>query len=486
MGDSLKQKMISAVVWSTVEKSGQQLIQFLAGIVLARLLMPEDFGVMGIIMIFVALSMIMVESGFGQALIRRANVTASDYSSVFYFNLISAVLIYLILFLCAPLIAAFFHQHQLTLLVRVMSLVLIVNALYLIPYAQLGRELDFKTISRVNIISISAGAALGILVAFFQFGVWSLVVQQSVYHVVKLFLLHLTVGWHPKAKFDFGIIRSLWSFSLNILFTSIVNILFNNLFLIILGRSYSKNETGQFAQGNKLSETFSYTFQSIFAGSTFALFSRLQDDISRLGRILGEMIRRTALITIPVVCILIAAASSLVPLLWTEKFLPAVEYFRLMSLASLLTPFYIMNINALNARGKSKKTMTIELIKKAIILIGIIAMYQWGIRYMLMAFVAGSLLSYPVSVWYVKKELNRSFRQQIADVLPGLITGAVTGFAAVTFNIVETSYWLKLTLQLSVSSMIYLIIIRIFFRQLYDKFTIFAAKHIHFFKKTLP
>jgi O-antigen/teichoic acid export membrane protein len=484
MGDTLKQKMISAVVWSTVEKSGQQVIQFLAGIVLARLLVPEDFGVMGIIMIFVALSMILVESGFGQALIRRINVSETDYSSVFYFNLITAAVIYLILFLIAPFIAAFFHQSQLTLLIRVMSLVVIVNAFYLIPYAQLGRALDFKTISRVNVISVSTGAVAGIVTAFLHFGVWSLVVQQSVYHVVKMFLLYITVGWKPSGIFDFGIIRSLWSYSLKILFTSIVNILFNNLFLIILGRSYSKAEAGQFAQGNKLSETFSYTFQSIFAGSTFALFSRLQDDIPRLGRILGEMIRRTALVTIPVVAVLIAAAPSLIPLLWTEKFLPAVMYFQLMSMASVLAPFYIMNINALNARGKSGKTMAIELIKKAIIVTGILLLYRWGIVYMLIAFVAGSLLAYPVSVWFVKKELNRSVRKQTADLLPGLITGVVLGLTAATFNLLHLNIWLTLLLQLTVASLLYLGIIGLFFRELFDKFITFVAKHISFFKKT--
>lgn len=485
MGDTLKQKMISAVVWSAVEKSGQQIIQFLAGIVLARLLVPEDFGIMGIIMIFVALSMVLVESGFGQALIRTANISQKDYSSVFYFNLITAAVIYLILFLTAPLIAVFFHLSQLILLIRVMSLIIIVNAFYLIPYAQLGRELDFKTISRVNVISVSAGAISGIVAAFLRFGVWSLVIQQAVYHVVKMLLLFIYVRWKPTGNFSLDIIRKLWNYSINILLVSIVNIIFNNLFIIILGKYNSKAEAGQFAQGNKLSETFSYTFQSIFAGSTFALFSRLQDDIPRLGRILGEMIRRTALITIPVICVLIAVANSLIPILWTEKFLPAVAYFRLMSLAALLAPFYIMNINALNARGKSGKTMTIELIKKAMIIAGIVLLYRWGIFFMLIGFVAGSLLAYPVSVWFVRKELNRSVRKQMSDLLPGLITGVVLGTIVASFNLLAFNYLTTIMIQLCVASVLYLVIIRLYFRELFDKFITFVSKQISFFKKTV-
>ncbi|OJX91670.1 MAG: hypothetical protein BGP01_02255 [Paludibacter sp. 47-17] len=484
MGDSLKQKMISAVAWSTIEKFGQQVLQFLAGLVFARLLMPEDFGVMGIIMIFVAVSLVLVESGFGQALIRKTDIDSNDYTSVYYFNLATAVAVYLVLFFLAPLIADFFHQDSLVALIRVMSLVIIVNAFYLIPYAQLGRAMDFKTISKVNIIAITGGAVAGITVAFLDFGVWSLVVQQSVYHLLKMMLLHLSVQWQPTGKFSFSIIQNLWDYSLKILFTSLVNVLFNNLFVIILGRSYSKAEAGQFSQGNKLSETFSYTFQSIFAGSTFALFSQLQHDIPRFGRILGEMHRRTALVTIPVVSILIAVASPLITLLWTDKFQPAVIYFQMMSIASVLAPFYTMNLNALNAKGKSGQTMAIELFKKVLIAAGIVLLYRQGIVYMLLAFTIGSLLAYPVSVYFVKKELRLSFRQQIGFLLPGIATAIVTGGAAALIRLLLPLPTVALlAVQGSVAMALYLIIVRLFFRSLFDKFLTFAGNYIPVLKK---
>lgn len=484
MSDSLKQKMISAVAWSTIEKFGQQVLQFLAGLVFARLLMPEDFGVMGIIMIFVALSLILVESGFGQALIRKTNITPDDYTSVYYFNLATAVVLYCVLFILAPFIAGFFHQVQLTVLIRVMSLVLIINAFYLIPYAQLGRALNFKTISKVNIIAITGGALAGIGVAFLDFGVWSLVVQQSVYHLLKMMLLHIAVRWQPTGKFRFTIIRGLWNYSLKILFTSLINVLFNNLFVIILGRSYSKAEAGQFSQGNKLSETFSYTFQSIFAGSTFALFSQLQSDIPRFGRILGEMNRRTALVTIPVVSVLVAVASPLITLLWTDKFQPAVIYFQLMSMASLLAPFYVMNLNALNAMGKSGQTLAIELIKKLLIVAGIFLLYRQGIVFMLLAFVAGSVLAYPVSVVFVKKELKVSFRRQIGFILPGLATGMLTAGAAVLVQLLlHWSPFPLLLVQGTVALVVYLLIIRIFFNSLFAKFITFAGNYVPVLKK---
>ncbi|MDX9748013.1 MAG: lipopolysaccharide biosynthesis protein [Paludibacter sp.] len=484
MGDQLKQKMISAVAWSTIDKFGQQILQFIAGLVFARLLMPADFGLMGIVMIFVAISLILVESGFGQALIRKTDISPNDYTSVYYFNLVTAILLYSILFLLAPLISEFFHQSQLVEMIRVVSLVIVVNAFYLIPYAQLGRAMNFKTISTVNLISVTCGALAGIGVALFDFGVWALVIQQSVYHLVKMLLLQVVVSWQPTGKFRFSIIRDLWNYSVKILFTSLVNVIFNNLFIIILGRSYSKAEAGQFSQGNKLSETFSYTFQSIFAGSTFALFSQLQNDIPRFGRILGEMIRRTSLVTIPVISVLIVLASPLITFLWTDKFQPAVIYFQLMSMASVLTPFYVMNLNALNARGKSGQTMAIELIKKLLIVVGIFLLYKQGIVFMLFAYVVGSLLAYPVSVLFVKNEFQLSFRNQIGFLLPGLATGLITAGVAMLLQLALPWSALPLLIaQGSVSLVVYLIIIRIFFRSLFDKFLTFTAKYIPVLKK---
>jgi O-antigen/teichoic acid export membrane protein len=483
MGDALKQKMISAVTWSTIEKTGQQLLQFLAGIIFARLLVPEDFGIMGIVMIFVAVSMILVESGFGQALIRKEKIGNDDYTTVFYFNLVTALLLYVLLFATAPLIAEYFHQQYLISIIRVMSIAVVINAFYLIPYAQLGRALDFKLISKVNISSTTGGVIAGVVAAFAGAGVWALVAQQSVYHLLRMMIMHSVVKWKPTGQFRFGIIRGLWDYSLKILFTSLTNILFNNLFIIILGRSYSRAEAGQFAQGNKLSETFNFTFQSIFAGSTFALFSQVQSDIARMGRILGELIKRTALITIPVISVLIAAASPLITLIWTDKFQPAVIYFQLVSLASILTPFYVMNLNALNARGKSGKTMAIELIKKALIVICIFVLYQYGIVYMLAAYLIGSLLAYPVSVWFIRKELQQPVLRQLSNLVPGITTGLILGGIAGFINQLQLSVLATLTLQFSSVSILYLLIVRLFYRSLFDK-AIGYIRTAHPFKKS--
>lgn len=484
MGDNLKEKMINAVAWTTFDRFGQQIIQFLSGLVFARVLFPEDFGIMGIIMIFVAISLIVVESGFGHALIRKSDINNSYYTTVYYFNLSSAFLLYILLFTTAPLIAGFFHMPKLIELIRVMSLVVMINASYLIPYVQLSRALNFKLISKISVVSVIGGSGAGVIAAISGAGIWSLIILQSVNHLLKMILYNLAVNWKPTGSFQFSIIRELWKFSLNILFTSLLNVIFNNLFIIILGRSYSKAEAGQFSQGNKLSETFSYTFQAIFASSTFSLFSQLQNDIPRFGRVLGELTRRTALVTIPLVAILIAVATPLITLIWTEKFLPAVIYFQLMGIASILAPFYVMNINALNARGKSGKTMTIEIIKKAIIITGILLLYHEGIVTMLIAFVVGSLSGYPASAWFIRNELHQPFFRQLGNLIPGILTGIATGAVAAFTYQPSLPPEQTLVIQFTAAGIVYGLIIRFFFRSLFDKFQGFIlSKAALLFKK---
>lgn len=482
MGDSLKKKMVSAVAWSTLEKFGQQVLQLLAGMVFARILFPEDFGIMGISMIVVTLSMILVESGFGQALIRKPDVNQDDYTSVFFVNLALAVLLCALLYVSSPFIAAFFHQPQLIPLIRVLSCIILINAFYLIPYAQLGRAMKFKTISGINLISIFTGSVAGIGAALFHMGVWSLVVQQTTFHVLRGLILWIVVRWKPVGRFRFNTIRHLGSFSLQILITSLINVLFNNLFLILLGRTSSKAEAGQFSQGNKLADTFSFTFQSIFAGSTFSLFSQLQNDTERLGRILGEMIRRTSIVTIPIVATLIAMAPSLITLLWTEKFLPAVVYFQWMSLAALFAPFYLMNINALNARGKSRKTMLIEIIKKVMIVTGMVLLYQEGVQLMIVSFTVGSLLAYPVSVWFVARELKMPFLQPFTNIVPGVLTALAIAVPTALIQYFAWSEIATLAMQVLVSVLLYLLIVYFFFRTLFHQFLDFLRRNISFIK----
>jgi len=485
MGDNLKQKTLSAFTWTTIDRFGQQAVQLIIGIILARLLSPGDYGLMGMVMIFAALSYVLVDSGFGQALIRKTEADETDYNSVFYFNIGISLVLYVVLYFLSPAIANFFKQPELILVNRITFLAIIFNAFYLVPYSKLGKILDYKTIAKVNIISVSLSGSLGVVLAFLHYGVWALVVQQVSYHFFRMVFFYLFVRWKPKLIFSFRVIRSFWKFSIHLLNTSILNIIFNYLFVIILGKFYKKSEVGYYTQGNKLSETFNFTFQSILLGSTFSLFSHIQHDEDRFRRIFGELSSKISIITFPIILCLIAAGKPLIEIVWSAKFLPSVPYFRLLCLASLFLPLYTLNISALNARGQSRITFRIEMIKKILILIAIFITFSQGIIPMLWGYAAANIAAYFLSIFYIKTELKHSLKQQIMAFSQSLGWGIILGIMVASLSLlIKPSYFL-LPVQIILAAAFYLLIIRFFYRELYEKGMVFLKSHIPSVKQGL-
>src|SRR5665647_482285 len=225
MGDDLKKKMVSALTWTMVDRFGQQAVQFVIGLILAHLLSPTDFGLLGMVMVFAGLSYVLVESGFGQALIRKQDANETDFNTIFYFNIFTSLLLYLILFFLTPAIAQFFNQPQLILLGRIVFLAILFNALYLVPLTKLNKDMNFKVMAKVNIFSTVLSGICGVVLAFMHYGVWALVAQQVLYHFFRMSTFHLSVKWKPQWLFSFGVIRNFWKFSINLLGTSILNVL---------------------------------------------------------------------------------------------------------------------------------------------------------------------------------------------------------------------------------------------------------------------
>jgi O-antigen/teichoic acid export membrane protein len=207
MGDNLKQKMVGALTWSSIDRFGQQAIQLIIGMILSRLLSPDDFGLLGLVMIFSALSFVLVESGFGQALIRKTDVNETDYNTIFYFNISASFFLYVILFFISPFIAAFFEEPKLTFICRILFTAIIFNSFYLIPLSKLGRVLDYKTIAKVNLISTILSGVVGVAIAVAGFGVWALILQQVSYHFLRMVFFHFFVKWKPAFLFSFKVIR---------------------------------------------------------------------------------------------------------------------------------------------------------------------------------------------------------------------------------------------------------------------------------------
>lgn len=479
MGDNLKQKMIGALAWSTIDRFGQQAVQLVIGMILARLLSPDDYGLLGMVMIFAALSFVLVESGFGQALIRKTDATETDYNTIFYFNIGVSILLYILLFFLAPHIAIFFNQPQLVSISRVIFIAILFNAFYLVPFSKLGKAMDFKSLAKINLLSTVGSGLIGIIMAFLDYGVWSLVVQQVMYHFLRMISFHLFVKWRPSALFSFSVIRNFWKFSIHLLGTSVLNVIFNYLFVIILGKFYHRSEVGYYTQGNKLSETFNFTFVSILVGSTYSIFSQIQNDDERFRRIFREIAQKTAIVTFPIMLGLIAAATPLVDVAWSDKFLPSVPYFQLLCLASLFSPLYTLNISALNSRGESKVTFRLEIIKKILILISLGITFSFGIFTMLWGYAIASIISYLISIVYLKKSLNHYIKHQIQDFSQSLGIGLLIAAVLHFINFIPLPNIFLLCIQILSAASIYLIIIRYLYVDLFRKGVLFVKNKFH-------
>jgi len=309
MGDNLKQKMLSALTWTTVDRFGQQIVQFVIGLILARLLSPTDYGLLGMVMIFAAMSYVLVESGFGQALIRKQDATETDYNTIFYFNIFTSLLLYSVLFFSTPAIAHFFKQPLLIPLGRVVFLAIFFNAFYLVPFTKLVKEMNFKVVAKVNIFSTIVSGIGGVILAFMHYGVWALVTQQVLYQFVRMSTFYIAVKWKPQWLFSFDVIRTFWKFSIHLLGTSILNVIFNNLYVLLLSRFYPIKQVGYYTQANKLSETFNFSFQVVLVGSTYSLFTQIQNDDDRFRRIFRGITQKTSIVTFPIMLVLIAVAN---------------------------------------------------------------------------------------------------------------------------------------------------------------------------------
>ncbi|MBN2765260.1 MAG: lipopolysaccharide biosynthesis protein [Paludibacteraceae bacterium] len=469
MGDNLKEKMVGALKWSTVDRLGQQAVQFAIGMILARLLTPEDFGLMGLVMIFAALSYVLVESGFGQALIRKNDTNELDYNTVFYSNVVIALFLYFILFFLSPLIANFFEQPDLLLICRVMFIAIIFNSFYLVPYAKLGKVLDYKKIAIVNVVSSFASGILGIVIAIVYKNVWALVIQQVAYHFFRMILFYYTVNWKPVKIFSFSVLKAFFPFTVNLLFTSILNVLFNNLFIVILGKFYPKSEVGYYVQGNKLNETVSFTIQSVLLGSTFSMFSQIQNDDERFRRIFRELSNKVSLTTLPFLLALIASASQFVVIIWSDLYIDSVLYFQLLCLAALFIPLYTLNISALNARGLSKITMLIESTKRILILVMILLTFNFGIVYMLIGYIFSSYIAYFMSLLFIRKEIKYYFKYQRSDMLKNIILSLLMFLVVYSANYIDINIYLKFILQIVSGLSFYLIYLRMFYSEFLNK-----------------
>ncbi len=378
--DALKKKTKTGLLWNSFEKISVKVASFILNIVLARLLTPHDYGVIGLLSVFIAFSNIFMESGFLKGLIQKKDRTEIDFSTTFVFNLVISIIIYLILFFLAPVVASFYDNPKLVMFERVLFISIILNALTIVPSARLQINIDFKKIAIINLISIILSGTCGIICAHNGLGPWALIFQNLIY-TLSLVFLYWTVGkWIPKLKFSWDSFNSLFKFSSKLLITGILSTAILNVYNLFIGKKYDSSSLGYYTRAQQFPDVTLGTLASVLNSSTFPLMSSLQNDQSNLFLVFKKMIKLTSMLIFPSMLGLAAISNTLIIVLLTDKWTVSAGYLFWLSLSYMFAPLEILNLNLLNAIGRSDLNLKLDLIKVPIIIISMIITFPISIK----------------------------------------------------------------------------------------------------------
>lgn len=379
--DNLKQKAFSGILWKFVEQASIGIVGFVISIVLARLLTPSDYGLIGMLAVFIALSNTLIDSGFASALIQKKNRTDLDLNTVFYFNIFISIVCYTILFFCAPLIAAFYKTPLLVTILRVLGLNLILGSFNSIQRTQLTIKIDFKTTTKVSFTGSVAGGIIGIILAYTGLGVWALVAQTITNTIFASIVLWFSSKWRPSFIFSFTSLKALFSYGSKLMIAGIYAITLNNLYNIIIGKYYQTKELGVYTRAYQLPELISGTLNSVINSVTFPLLSSINDDRKRMISVYSRMLSMTAFIIFPVMTLLAILSHSFVSVLLTEKWIAVVPLMQWLCFARMMTPINAINLNILKASGRSDLFLWADLAKLPLYVLNMIITIPMGIKY---------------------------------------------------------------------------------------------------------
>ncbi len=423
---SLKDKAIKGVFWSSIERFGNQGIQFGIGLILARLLLPEDYGLLGMILVFISLAQVFVEGGFPAALIRKNDPNDEDYSTVFWFNLMVALFCYTLLFLLAPFIADFFDEQKLINLTRIVALNIIINSFGIIQKTILTKDLNFKSQATINLSSILLSGLIGVYCAYNGYGVWALVIQNISRNIFMSFAFWFSTNWRPKLIFSKIAFKELFSFGSNLLFSALINAVSENLFSIIIGKLYNAKSLGYYTRANQFQKLPVSSIYGAISVVSYPVLSELQSNEDQLREGYKSMIKLIAFTLFPIMIILIAIAEPMIHLILTDKWLPSVPILQILCIVGAFYPLHAINLDILKIKGRSDLFFKLEVIKQVLNVSMILICYKWGVIGLVWGSVVLNFVCYYINSFFSKILVNYSFFSQIKDLFPFAFIATIT------------------------------------------------------------
>lgn len=464
---NLKQQTKKGLYWSALGNFANQGMRFTFGIILARLLSPDAYGIIGMLSIFICIISAFIDCGFSQALVVKSDRTQKDFSTEFWFNIGVGAISYLILFILSPYIAYFYNMPILSPILKVIGIGIIINSLCIVQSAQFAIRLDFKTPAKISITTQLVSGVIGIIMAYYGYGVWALVFQQIGAGILNAVLLWILAGWRPTVEFSKNSFNYLWGYGSKVLGSSLIQQIYDNLYPMVIGKYFSSEQLGLYSRANAFAALPSTNLSGILGGVTFPILSKLNNSQERLFSVYKRMIRCTAFLVFPLMIGMAAIADPLVKLLLNEQWNGCIIMLQILCCALIWQPLSFLQLNVLKSIGRTDIILKLEMMKRSVGLITIFVSIPFGVIGMCWGFVVFYIYCFTLNTIYTSKTLNVSFVRQIKDILPILLNALLMGFIVyISTLLLETSLLFILIMCLLIGCIYYFVSSNLFMKQL--------------------
>lgn len=450
--------VISNFLWRFAERCGAQLVTFIVSIVLARILSPNDYGTIALVTVFITILQVFIDSGLSTALIQKKDADDLDFSSVFYFNFVVCIILYLLMFFSAPYIAKFYNDLSLTPIIRVISLTLIISGVKGVQQSYVSRNMLFKRFFFSTLGGTIFSAVLGIAMAYAGFGVWAIVFQQLSNNTIDTLILWITVKWRPVKKFSWLRLKNLLSFGWKLLASSLLDTVYNNLRNMIIGKLYTSADLAFYNQGDKFPKLIVTNINTSIDSVLLPTMSNEQDNPVRVKEMTRRAIQTSTYIMAPLMIGLAFCAEPIVRLVLTDKWLPCVPYLRIFCVTYLFWPIHTANLNAINSMGRSDLFLKLEILKKIIGMILLLSTMWFGVMAMAYSLLISSFTSQLINTWPNRYLLKYSYIDQIKDILPNIVMALIMGGFVYFISYLNLPILVFLVVQILSGGIIYLIL----------------------------
>lgn len=466
-----KNNVVKNFIWRFAERCGAQLVTFIVSIVLARILVPEDYGTIALVTVFITILQVFVDSGLGTALIQKKEADDLDFSSVFFFNFAVCIILYIGMFIAVPFIAEFYNDSSLTSVVRVISLTIVISGVKGIQQAYVSRNMMFKRFFFSTLGGTIFSALFGIVLAYQGFGVWALVAQQLSNTAIDTLILWLTVKWRPKLMFSWNRLKTLLVFGWKLLVSALLDTCYNNLRNLIIGKMYSSADLAYYNQGDKFPKVIVTNINTSIDSVLLPTMSSAQDDRERVKNMTRRAIKTSTYVMAPLMMGLAFCSVPIVHLVLTDKWLPCVPFLRIFCVTYMFYPIHTANLNAINAMGRSDWFLRLEVIKKIVGMAILLSTMWFGVMAMAYSLLLSSVLSQIINSWPNRKLLGYGYLEQIRDIAPAIILAVIMGICVYFIGYIPLPTIVTLIIQIVAGAIIYIVLSAILKLEEYEYLT---------------